>query len=301
MVDAIGICADHLHLRLMRSVWFGDVDDHGCTRAEGDPEALARRLLSLEPGPGEIVPVDRELALRCGAVRDRADYLGKLREVCLLAARERVAASFRGKDTELIRMVMLLEGMDEAANQLGERLADWYRVLHPGEAWKYRPGDTRRLLAMMGEGAGGPLKEALDGILALREARTRLAREIGERSAEALPNCAALVGGLVAARLVAHAGGLPQLARLPASSIQVLGAKGALFSHLTRGTPPPKHGIIFQHKRVHNAPGDARGRVARVLAARLAIAARIDEYRGALDPAFLEESDRVIGALGGRR
>jgi nucleolar protein 56 len=286
----------------MRSVWFGDVNDHGCTRAEGDPEALARRLLSPGTGPAEeLVPVDWKLAVRCGVVRDRAEYIGKLREVCLLAARERVAASFRGKDTEIIQMVMLLEGMDQATNQLGERLAEWYRVLHPGEAWKYRKGDTRRLLAGMGEGASGPLKEALDGILALRETRARLAREIAHRSGEILPNCAALVGGLVAARLVALAGGLPELARLPASSIQVMGARGALFSHLTRGTPPPKHGIIFQHKRVHNAPRDARGRVARVIAARLAIAARIDEYRGVADPGFLEESDRIIASAGCRR
>jgi nucleolar protein 56 len=285
----------------MRSCWFGEVDDHGCTRAEGDPEALARRLLTLGTGPGEIVPVDWKQALECGAVRDRAEYLVKLREVCILAAREKVAASLGRKDTELIQMAMLLEGMDLAVSQLGERLADWYRVLHPHEAWKYRPSDSRRVLARIGEEPEGPLKEALHGILALRETRTRLAREIASRSAEILPNCSALVGGLVAARLVALAGGLRRLSRLPASSIQVLGAKGALFSHLTRGTPPPKHGIIFQHRRVHNAPRDARGRVARVLAGRLAIAARIDEYRGLPDQGFIEESDRMIESAGGRR
>jgi nucleolar protein 56 len=109
------------------------------------------------------------------------------------------------------------------------------------------------------------------------------------------------VGGLVAARLMTLAGGLPDLARLPASSIQVLGARGALFSHLTGGTPPPKHGIIYQHLRVHNAPRGVRGRVARAVAARLAIAARIDRYRGTPDPEFIAESDRMIGAAGGRR
>ncbi|HVN66074.1 MAG TPA: RNA-processing protein [Methanomicrobiales archaeon] len=285
----------------MRSFWFGDVDGHGCTKAEGDLEALASRLSGIRTNPDEIVPPRWEQAVECGAVRDRKEYLNKLRKICIRVARDRVAAGFRGKDTELIQMVMLLEGMDQAINQIGERAADWYRILHPVETWKYRTPDSRRLLAGIGKDADGPLKEALDGILALRGVRTRLAREIAVRSAEVLPNCSALVGGLVAARLVALAGGLPRLARLPASSIQVLGAKGALFSHLTRGTPPPKHGIIFQHKRVHNAPGDARGRVARALAGRLAIAARIDEYRGAPDPGFLEESDRMIESAGGRR
>jgi nucleolar protein 56 len=286
---------------LMRSYWFGDVDDRGCTRAEGDLDALSRRLLSLKADPGNLVPPDWKQAMECGAVQDRGEYIGKLREVCILAARARVAASLRGKDTELIQMVMLLEGMDQAINQLGERLADWYRVLHPNVPWKYRPADSRRLLSMIGKDAEGPLKEALDGILALREERTRLAREIGDRSAEVLPNCAALVGGLVAARLVALAGGLSRLSELPASSLQVMGAKGALFSHLTRGSPPPKHGIIFQHRRVHNAPRTVRGRVARVLAGRLAIAARIDRYRGTLDPEFIAGADRRIESAGGRR
>jgi nucleolar protein 56 len=284
----------------MRSYWFGDVDDGSCTRAEGDAGALSRRLLSLETVPGAIVPADWELARECGAVRDREEYIRKLRDVCFLAARARIAAGLGGKDTELIRMVLLLEGMDQAIGQLGERLADWYRVLHPDVSWKYRPADSRRLLALIGRDAGGPLKDAVDAILALREERARLARDIGDRSAEVLPNCAALVGGLVAARLVAAAGGIGRLSALPASSLQVLGAKGALFSHLTRGSPPPKHGIIFQHKRVHSAPGNVRGRVARVLAGRLAIAARIDLYRGTPDPEFIADADRRIGSAGGR-
>jgi nucleolar protein 56 len=285
----------------MRSYWFGDVDEHGCTGADMHPDALVRRMDRIAADPGNILPPDWRVARECGAVKDRAEYLAKLREVCISLARERVAASFRRKDTELIQMVMVLEGIDRAANQLGERLSEWYRVLHPGEGWKYRPRDARRVLARMGEDPEGPIKEVLDGILALREVRAGLARDISGRSERILPNCAALVGGLVAARLMTLAGGLPGLSRLPASSIQVLGAGGALFSHLTRGTPPPKHGILYQHLRVHNAPRGARGRVARVLAGRLAIAARIDCYRGALDEEFIGEANRRIEAAGGRR
>ncbi|MDD1667851.1 MAG: RNA-processing protein [Methanomicrobiales archaeon] len=285
----------------MRSYWFGDEDDHGCTRAGGDPDTLARRVSSLRAGPGDIVPPDWRHARECGAVKDREEYLSKLREVCIRLAREQVASSLSGEDTELMEMVMLLDGMDRAVNQLGEHLSCWYRVRHPGEGWKYRPRDSRRVLARIGEDAGGPLKDALGGVLALREARALLAREIGERSARVLPNCSAIVGGLVAARIMALAGGLPDLARLPASSLQVLGARGALFSHLTGGTPSPKHGIIYQHLRVHNAPRGVRGKVARALAGRLAIAARIDRYRGTLDPEFIARSDRMIEAAGGRR
>jgi nucleolar protein 56 len=186
-------------------------------------------------------------------------------------------------------------------NQLGERLAEWYRVLHPEKGWKYRPRDSRKVLARIEEDAGGSMKEVLEGILRLRDTRAHLAKEISERAAVILPNCSRIVGGLVAARIMTQAGGLSRLAQLPASSIQVLGARGALFSHLTRGTPPPKHGIIYQHMRVHNAPRDARGKVARVLAGRLAIAARIDHHRGTLDPEFIDGADRMIESAGDRR
>ena len=286
---------------MMRSYWFGDVEAGSCTRADGDTGALVERLKSLTAMPGDIVPPDWRMALDCGAVKDRAGYLEKLREICIRAAMGRIVASFEEKDTELIQMVMALEGIDQAVNQLGERLADWYRVLHPDKGWKYRPRDSRKVLARIEEDSEGSMREILEGILRLRETRAHFAREIGERAAVILPNCSRIVGGLVAARIMTLAGGLPRLAQLPASSIQVLGARGALFSHLTRGTPPPKHGIIYQHMRVHNAPRDARGKVARVLAGRLAIAARIDFHRGVLDPEFIDVADRMIEMAGDRR
>jgi nucleolar protein 56 len=285
----------------MRSYWFGDVDVPGCTGADMDQEALAGRLNSIMTTPSDIVPPDWRVARDCGAVKDRSEYLGRLRELCLRVARERVAVSFRKGDTELIQMVLVLEGIDQAVNQLTERLGDWYRVLHPEGRWKHGPKDSRKILAKMGVNPAAPVKEILDGILRLRDCRTCLAREIDDRAARILPNCASVIGGLVTARLMALAGSLSRLSQLPTSSIQVLGARGALFSHLTRGTPPPKHGIIYQHLRVHNAPRGARGRVARVLAGRLAIAARIDCYRGALDPGFIIEANRKIEAAGRRR
>ncbi len=284
----------------MRSYWFGDVDGQRCSRAEGDLDALARRAGSIGADTGEIVPADWRMARECGAVKDRSGYISTLREICIRAAEARIAEAYRESDAELIRMVMALDGIDLAVNRLAGHLADWYRVLHPAEGWKYRPRDAARVLARIGEDSEGPLKEMLGGIRELREIRTRLAREISDRAVGVLPNCSRLVGGLVAARLMTRAGGLRSLSELPASSIQVLGAKGALFSHLTRGTPPPKHGIIYQHQRVHNAPRGARGRVARVLAGRLAIAARIDRYRGEADEGFIKGADRMIESAGER-
>jgi nucleolar protein 56 len=94
------------------------------------------------------------------------------------------------------------------------------------------------------------------------------------------PNLSEVLGELLGARLIARAGGLEKLAKLPASSLQVMGAREALFKHLREGTPSPKHGFIFRHPLVSGAPKRLRGRMARMLAGKAAIAARVDYYSG---------------------
>jgi len=94
------------------------------------------------------------------------------------------------------------------------------------------------------------------------------------------PNIKSLVGSLLGARLIALTGGLTNLAKMPASTVQVLGAEKALFRSLKTGTRPPKHGIIFQHTLIHEAKRWQRGKVARALAGKLAIAARTDAFSG---------------------
>ena len=95
---------------------------------------------------------------------------------------------------------------------------------------------------------------------------------------EVAPNIAALVGSLIGARLISLAGSLKELARKPSSTVQVFGAEKALFRSLKTGTAPPKHGIIYRVPEVHNAAYWQRGKVARALAGKLSIAARIDAY-----------------------
>jgi rRNA biogenesis protein Nop56/Nop58 len=89
-----------------------------------------------------------------------------------------------------------------------------------------------------------------------------------------------LVGPLLAARLISLAGSLEELATMPASTIQVLGAEKALFRALRTGGRPPKHGIIFQYPDIFRAPRWQRGKIARALASKLAIAAKVDAFSG---------------------
>jgi len=94
------------------------------------------------------------------------------------------------------------------------------------------------------------------------------------------PNITALVGYKLAARLIAKAGGLRRLASYPASTIQLLGAEKSLFLALRKGGKPPKHGLIFQHPFINQSPRVIRGKVARLLASKIAIAARVDAFGG---------------------
>jgi nucleolar protein 56 len=97
---------------------------------------------------------------------------------------------------------------------------------------------------------------------------------------EFAPNILSITGPLIAARLVSLAGGIENLAKMPASTVQVLGAEKALFRSLKTKALPPKHGIIFQHAAIHQSPKWQRGKIARVLAAKIAIAARLDAFGG---------------------
>jgi len=282
----------------MQSYWFGDMADGTCQPCKGDAGILADRVRARETSMDEFAPPDWQVAVACGACRDRADYLAKLREVCFLVAEHGIREKYSGRDVELLQMTRTLDELDTVINLLTGRMAEWYQTRHPAFSRKFRRFDARTLLRTMSRRSGGALGRVTGDIERLSATRTALAREVSARAEDVMPNCTALIGGLVAARLLLHAGGLEPLARLPGSAIQVLGARAALFSHLCARTPCPKHGIIFQHRRVHNAPPKVRGKVARVLAAKLAIAARLDLYRRVAVPEFIERSQARIDAAG---
>lgn len=108
--------------------------------------------------------------------------------------------------------------------------------------------------------------------------RQEIEAYIGRSATARAPNVSTLAGPLLAARLISLAGGVEDLAKAPASTIQLLGAERALFRHLREHTRPPKHGVLFQHPLVHRAPHWQRGAIARIFAAKIAIAARADAY-----------------------
>jgi len=112
------------------------------------------------------------------------------------------------------------------------------------------------------------------------ERKKALDRYVLEGMERVAPSLSALLSPNLGARLISLAGGLDRLAKLPASTVQLLGAEKAMFSHLRAGKKPPKHGIIFQHPWINRAPYWQRGKISRSLGAKAAIAARVDRFKG---------------------
>ena len=106
---------------------------------------------------------------------------------------------------------------------------------------------------------------------------------------EIAPNISTIIDPILGARIISSAGSLEKLSRLASSSIQLLGAEKALFRHLRKKTKPPKYGLLYLDHRVQNAPKEKRGRIARLIASKLSIAARIDFYSKQLNPRLKKE------------
>ena len=108
----------------------------------------------------------------------------------------------------------------------------------------------------------------------------RMEHALRNLAEEHLPSVSALVGPLLAARLCVEAHGRARLARLPSGTVQILGAEKAFFHHLKTGAPSPKHGHIFMHPWISRSPRWVRGKIARMLAGKISIAAKIDAFEG---------------------
>ncbi|MFX0030556.1 MAG: C/D box methylation guide ribonucleoprotein complex aNOP56 subunit, partial [Candidatus Hermodarchaeota archaeon] len=101
--------------------------------------------------------------------------------------------------------------------------------------------------------------------------------DLMEKSA---PNINAIIGSLIGAKLIAKTGSLKKLAFMPASRIQLLGAEKALYRFLKTGEKRPKHGLIFQWNQIRSAKPWQRGKIARVVAGKIGIAAKVDFFSG---------------------
>ncbi|XP_042322898.1 nucleolar protein 56 [Sceloporus undulatus] len=113
-------------------------------------------------------------------------------------------------------------------------------------------------------------------VISLSEYRKGLQEYLRSKMSQVAPSLSALIGEVVGARLISHAGSLTNLAKYPASTVQILGAEKALFRALkTRGNTP-KYGLIFHSTFIGRAAAKNKGRISRYLANKCTIASRID-------------------------
>jgi len=131
------------------------------------------------------------------------------------------------------------------------------------------------------------IKELCEQVLSLTEYRTQLFEYLQNRMRAIAPNLTCMVGELVGARLIAHAGSLMNLAKQPASTVQILGAEKALFRALKTKSDTPKYGLIYHASLIGMATAKNKGKVSRLLASKAALAIRVD--------ALGESSDVTVG------
>merc|ERR1711865_570906 len=115
-------------------------------------------------------------------------------------------------------------------------------------------------------------------LINLQEYRVNLYSYLQAKMAVVAPNLGELIGEVVAARLISHAGSLTNLAKCPASTVQILGAEKALFRALKTKGNTPKYGLIFHSSFIGRAQQKNKGRISRYLANKCSIASRIDSF-----------------------
>ena len=157
----------------------------------------------------------------------------------------------------------------------------------------------------------GNIQSLCDQVVALSEYRVQLYEYLQNRMRAIAPNLTTMVGELVGARLIAHAGSLMSLAKHPASTVQILGAEKALFRALKAKHDTPKYGLIYHASLIGQAAPKHKGKISRVLAAKCALSIRVDaltqgdvpmvgvEHRMAVENRLRQLEGGVMTALSG--
>lgn len=215
-------------------------------------------------------------------------------------------------DTMIIQAVSLLDDLDKEINNYMMRLKEWFGWHFP-ELSKIVTDNllyarTVKAIGVRANCAAAALSEFLteeieaevkeaaeismgsditetdekfiinlaDQVMELSEYRESLSEYLKTRMNAVAPNLTLMVGELVGAKLIAHAGSLINLAKYPASTIQILGAEKALFRAMKTKHNTPKYGLIYQASLVGQCPAKIKGKLSRTLAAKCSVCIRVD-------------------------
>lgn len=244
---------------------------------------------------------------------DEDDYRKKQKSIHQELARLKVSNLLGEKDKLIIHAVYSLNEFDETINLFLERIREWYSIHFPesiaaipenkkliefilkvGNKNEYE--FKKNLLSyeinipekILEKSIGAELThedisqiiEIADLIDVLYKKKEILEDYIVNLVTQLAPNTSKVATPIIAAKLISHAGGLKNLSVKPSSTIQLMGAEKALFRHLKTGSDPPKYGIILQNPELGKAQWWQKGKIARTLASKIAIASRVDNQGG---------------------
>ncbi len=242
----------------------------------------------------------RKLALDHGWVSSQAELNEILSKVSIELTKTELRKEKR--DQIIMRVVSVLDELEKELNVFSEKLREWYG-LHFPEASSMIPShekyielvarhgrreslEDKGLAKLAGKSSGMDFSEQdmkelqafSRALLGLYEIRKRLTKYLEDITRATLPNTSAVAGPVLAARLLVLSGGLDKISKLPSSTIQLLGAEKALFRHLKGEGKAPKYGVLFGHPLIQSAPKELKGKMARLVASKLSLAARIDNF-----------------------
>lgn len=264
--------------------------------------------------------------IQAGFAENERDAHIQLRQFALDFSSSKVRRISEKLDLHISQSINALDELDKIINVIGARLREWYGLHFPEldyliqniftyaeivrlagnrnnidlnmlENLGIESKRAEMVLVAVERSKGGDIleenlsiiKKLANEVIMQTELRRILAHQIEEMMEKIAPNLKDILTATVGARLMAKAGSLQKLSIMPSSTIQIIGAEKALFRSLKTGAPPPKHGILFQHPILHSAPKWQRGKMARAIASKVAIAVRIDLFRNGEKDLYISE------------
>ena len=206
------------------------------------------------------------------------------------------------EDVLIIQSVKSIDELDKAINLLAKRLREWYDLYNPEFSRSTEDHEKfveeilnnekaellKKINVDVKDSVGAdfeqedlePIRSLTHRIYDLYQLRKIQLEYISNIMDEYCPNIKSVCDAIIAAKLMEHAGSLKRLSQMPASTIQILGAEKALFRHMKTGARPPRHGVIVSHPLIAKATEKMHGKVARTLADKISIAAKVDYFKG---------------------
>lgn len=298
------------------------------------PEIIDVKLMS-DSRQDEINQNKLDLMIKFGFSNTKEELSAALQKFAINLSSMKVKETSEKLDQHLVQAVNTLDELDEIINTISTRIREWYGLHFPELDYILqniityaaivkdagpRENITSELLTQLdvpdkkielikqaiSKSQGGSLTEEsaqslrilASQVIQLSELRTALSNSVENLMEILAPNLKNILTAIIGARLIAKAGTLLKLSQMPSSTIQIIGAEKALFRALKTGARPPKHGLLFQHPSVNSAPKWQRGKIARALSSKIAIAVRIDVYRNAsLDNSLLDQLTKRIETI----